>query len=497
MDYYYLDSARNTLGPVSLPVLAGLYRTGVVTDATLVVQVGAQQWQPVCVALGIPPQVSGAGAGAAGAVAGSQGKMAVLALALAQKPALLAAMGAFVVIALGGWVLVARSGKETAQHEAEEAVEMNALAKEARKATPTGGGAPAPRVAADALPPGGGGLPPLPPPLATFPPTPTPAPAPLQVAALPRAQKRVEKQEHEQGEWYEFGHHQGIEAARALKEFGIGAKAPEQAQLAQMLDYLGVEVSTLPTKGFEFCYMGYKDGYEGESPAYDIPKSQTQSLMPPVMRGYSRFAIPVSKPVAAAGSNSDKLQGAQLDRAIECVVLIQDKKGHGSGFFVAPGMIVTNRHVVQGSRMVTVRTSDKLEYSGEVVGISNQNDVAVVRVPLKNHPILKLGQSDRVHVGDEITAIGFPKWAVTSATVTFGRVSSTDRLFEEGSCFQLDLTINSGNSGGPLLNARAEVIGINTFKSSDPTADRFNFAIKIGEMLPFIRQQVPELGMEE
>ena len=107
---------------------------------------------------------------------------------------------------------------------------------------------------------------------------------------------------------------------------------------------------------------------------------------------------------------------------------------------------------------------------------------------------MKIGNSDKVHVGDDITAIGFPESDKLSATSTFGHISSIDpdRKVYGNPCFHIDLTINHGNSGGPLIDRGGRVIGINTFGFAEDGIDRFNFAIKMNAVIEFIRKNCPE-----
>jgi Do/DeqQ family serine protease len=141
----------------------------------------------------------------------------------------------------------------------------------------------------------------------------------------------------------------------------------------------------------------------------------------------------------------------------------------GSGVIVsADGYLVTNNHVIDtpGSRQqVTVILADKREFVAKVVGTDEQTDLAVLKIDARNLPTLTWGDSSRLKVAEWVLAIGNP-FGVFSQTVTLGIVSATGRSVEELGTYedfiQTDAAINRGNSGGALINARGELVGINS-----------------------------------
>jgi serine protease Do len=140
--------------------------------------------------------------------------------------------------------------------------------------------------------------------------------------------------------------------------------------------------------------------------------------------------------------------------------------GLGSGvIFDKRGYVLTNFHVVRGADAVTVRLSTKKEYPGRIVGSDPKTDLAIIRfIPEGDVPVAILGNSDALRVGEWAIAIGNPFGL--DQTVTVGVVSATGRadvgIASYENFVQTDASINPGNSGGPLLNLKAEVIGINT-----------------------------------
>jgi serine protease Do len=139
-------------------------------------------------------------------------------------------------------------------------------------------------------------------------------------------------------------------------------------------------------------------------------------------------------------------------------------RGLGSGFVVsADGLILTNAHVVEGAEEIVVRLTDRREFRAKLVGADPQTDVAVLRIEARNLPTVKLGDPSRVKVGEPVLAIGSPYGFEN--TVTAGIVSAKSRSLPDDTYvpfLQTDVAVNPGNSGGPLFDARGEVIGINS-----------------------------------
>jgi serine protease Do len=141
-----------------------------------------------------------------------------------------------------------------------------------------------------------------------------------------------------------------------------------------------------------------------------------------------------------------------------------DQMASGSGFFIEGGYIVTNNHVVDKAKKVTVRLESGKEIDATVVGTDAKTDLAVIKIDAKYAPpSLKWGDSDKSRVGDSVYAVGSPFGL--GNTVTAGIISARSRDIHSGpydDYFQVDAPINQGNSGGPLLNAEGHVIGVNS-----------------------------------
>lgn len=140
------------------------------------------------------------------------------------------------------------------------------------------------------------------------------------------------------------------------------------------------------------------------------------------------------------------------------------QRGEGSGFIVDPnGIILTNAHVVGTGSEVTVRLTDRREFTAKVVGMDKRTDVAVLRIAAKGLPTVKLGNPDALLPGQWVLAIGSPFGFDNS--VTAGIVSAKARALPDENFtpfIQTDVAVNPGNSGGPLFNLAGEVVGINS-----------------------------------
>jgi serine protease Do len=138
------------------------------------------------------------------------------------------------------------------------------------------------------------------------------------------------------------------------------------------------------------------------------------------------------------------------------------QRGVGSGFILsADGYIMTNTHVVDGADELIVTLTDKREFKARIVGSDRRTDVALVKVDATGLPFVRIGDSDKLKVGEWVVAIGSPFGLEN--TVTAGIVSAKGRDTGDYLPFiQTDVAINPGNSGGPLLNMRGEVVGINS-----------------------------------
>jgi serine protease Do len=167
--------------------------------------------------------------------------------------------------------------------------------------------------------------------------------------------------------------------------------------------------------------------------------------------------------------------------------------GLGSGVIVdRRGYILTNAHVVEGAEHIKVGLADERSLTAKLVGIDSFTDLAVVKIDVKDAalPVVTLGDSTRLRIGETVIAIGNPLWIEGGPTVTVGVVSGLKRSMEQEGLpllhqlIQTDAAINPGNSGGPLLDLNGRVVGINT--ALIPSAHGIGFAISINTARPVL-----------
>ncbi|ODU10733.1 MAG: serine peptidase [Rubrivivax sp. SCN 71-131] len=203
------------------------------------------------------------------------------------------------------------------------------------------------------------------------------------------------------------------------------------------------------------------------------PQGAMGGLDPNVEEFFRRFGIPLpgGRPGPRGGPRGDDDEQPR-------------QRGVGSGFILgADGYIMTNAHVVDGADELLVTLTDKREFKARVIGADRRTDVALVKIEASGLPAVKIGDSQRLKVGEWVMAIGSPFGLEN--TVTAGIVSAKARDTGEYVPFiQTDVAINPGNSGGPLINMRGEVVGINSqIYSRSGGFMGISFAIPIDEAM--------------
>ena len=178
----------------------------------------------------------------------------------------------------------------------------------------------------------------------------------------------------------------------------------------------------------------------------------------------------------------------------------------GTGFLIEPdGYILTNHHVIAGAQRIGVALSNASKHPAEVVAIDDYKDLALLKIEGKDLPVAAIGSSHRAEVMDHVMVLGFPLIddVGPELSISDGRINS---IREGGRIpwFQIDANVNPGNSGGPLVNDRGEVIGIAVAKlnamkmmeQSGVVPERINYAIPIDEATHLIRKAYP-FGIEQ
>ena len=181
------------------------------------------------------------------------------------------------------------------------------------------------------------------------------------------------------------------------------------------------------------------------------PRSGGNGMDDEMLEFFRRFGVPIpNAPRQAPRPNRPQPQEEEQPRGV------------GSGFILtSDGYIMTNAHVVEGADEVLVTLTDDREFKARIIGADKRTDVAVVKIEATGLPAVKVGDVNRLKVGEWVMAIGSPFGLKN--TVTAGIVSAKQRDTGDYLPFiQTDVAINPGNSGGPLINMRGEVVGINS-----------------------------------
>ena len=243
----------------------------------------------------------------------------------------------------------------------------------------------------------------------------------------------------------------------------------------------GVIVCTLCSGfiGSGVTYLALKDNLTQTKTINVNPsKFDTKSEALSATEAYNKVA-----PAAVVVSTKSVTQGYFMQT--------QEVEGIGSGFIInEEGYILTNYHVIQGAQEISVTLSNDVTTTAQVVNYDENQDVAMIKITDENVEIpatVELGDSDALQPGEEVIAIGTPLSIELSSTVTKGIISATSRsvAVESGvtmNLIQTDAAINAGNSGGPLVNTKGEVVGINSSKISGEAVEGIGFSIPINDI---------------
>ena len=228
-----------------------------------------------------------------------------------------------------------------------------------------------------------------------------------------------------------------------------------------------------------------------ETPQFSDPTAPTAEAVTPMESDPDTFLL---NPSPSSVPNIPQEQGLSLqeiyEKSIGSVVSIsctgRNSASTGTGVVMtASGYLVTNAHVVEGAREITAILSDERQFPATLVGADAISDLAVLHIEADHLIPAEFGDSTALRVGDSVVAIGDPLGIELRGTMTNGIVSAINRDLNTGgrtlTLIQTNAALNSGNSGGPLINCYGQVIGINTLKigvfTSDSGAEGLGFAI--------------------
>lgn len=210
----------------------------------------------------------------------------------------------------------------------------------------------------------------------------------------------------------------------------------------------------------------------GEDPTLpeQLAEARNQGLL--VSRGES---LSLKRPTPVAFASRKEMFSA----LITAVVTVESTKGHGSGFIITnDGYLLTNHHVVGDESHVKVRLQQGFTLDAQVVKLNKDADLALLKVTASELPALRIGSDSGLMVGEEVFAIGTPVDASLGQSVSRGILSGR-RDIDGRSLLQTDVSMNPGNSGGPLVDEQGDVVGISTLKISGKGLEGLGFAIPI------------------
>ncbi len=237
--------------------------------------------------------------------------------------------------------------------------------------------------------------------------------------------------------------------------------------------------------------------YTPALPARLVSNGPEELPVPVDLRSAARLATPAVVHITASS-------GTQRREAVKELFGPRDDSprsgGEGSGvIYTSNGYLITNYHVVKGAREITVTTTDRRKFPASLVGSEPKSDLAILKIEATDLPFLELADSDAAEPGEWVLAVGSPLGLVS--TVTAGIISAKSRnisLFREldaiESFLQTDAAVNPGNSGGPLVNAKGQLLGINTaIAALNGRFQGYSFAIPIN-LVRRIADDIIEFG---
>lgn len=280
---------------------------------------------------------------------------------------------------------------------------------------------------------------------------------------------------------------------KKLKENGEAMKGTSHGSRNGRMKIAALALAMLIIGGAGGCYFG---GFslpkkEGAASSYQIPQGANKKMEDlPAIRNTAVVQAVKEVGPAIVGITTRVYDRDMFNRRVEVGQSV------GSGvLFDKKGYIVTNNHVVSGSKEVNVSLSNGKTVPGKVVGTDPSTDLAVVKIDGSDDlPVAEFGDSDALQVGETAIAIGNPLGLEFQGTVTVGVISALNRSLDDidqrFKLIQTDAAINPGNSGGALVTADGKVVGINSAKIAKEGVEGMGFAIPINSAKGIIQQLI-------
>lgn len=280
---------------------------------------------------------------------------------------------------------------------------------------------------------------------------------------------------------------------KKLKENGEAMKVTSHGSRNGRMKIAALALAMLIIGGAGGCYFG---GFslpkkEGAASSYQIPQGANKKMEDlPAIRNTAVVQAVKEVGPAIVGITTRVYDRDMFNRRVEVGQSV------GSGvLFDKKGYIVTNNHVVSGSKEVNVSLSNGKTVPGKVVGTDPSTDLAVVKIDGSDDlPVAEFGDSDALQVGETAIAIGNPLGLEFQGTVTVGVISALNRSLDDidqrFKLIQTDAAINPGNSGGALVTADGKVVGINSAKIAKEGVEGMGFAIPINSAKGIIQQLI-------
>lgn len=280
---------------------------------------------------------------------------------------------------------------------------------------------------------------------------------------------------------------------KKLKENGEAMKGTSHGSRNGRMKIAALALAMLIIGGAGGCYLG---GFslpkkEGAASSYQIPQGANKKMEDlPAIRNTAVVQAVKEVGPAIVGITTRVYDRDMFNRRVEVGQSV------GSGvLFDKKGYIVTNNHVVSGSKEVNVSLSNGKTVPGKVVGTDPSTDLAVVKIDGSDDlPVAEFGDSDALQVGETAIAIGNPLGLEFQGTVTVGVISALNRSLDDidqrFKLIQTDAAINPGNSGGALVTADGKVVGINSAKIAKEGVEGMGFAIPINSAKGIIQQLI-------